>query len=96
MERLKQNVKGITASIVNGVSAVCSSVVATGLTAGLSSEGLRSLGFYLSLLTSSFYPPKANKNFKRNKNSWLSFASLHIITHDFSPLNAALYGTTNS
>ena len=50
MERLKQNVKCITASIVNGASAVCSSVVATGLTAGLSSEGLRSLGFYLRKL----------------------------------------------
>jgi len=52
MERLKQNVKSITASVVNGASAVCSSVVATGLTAGLSSEGLRSLGFYLNPLTS--------------------------------------------
>lgn len=57
MERLKQNVNSITASVVNGASAVCSSVVATGLTAGLSSEGLRSLGFYLSPLTSSYYSP---------------------------------------
>lgn len=48
MERLKQNVKNITASIVNGASAVCSSVVATGVTAGLSLEGLRSLDFYLN------------------------------------------------
>ncbi|MBA6296192.1 hypothetical protein [Colwellia sp. MB02u-9] len=51
MERLKQNVKSITASVVNGASAVCSSVVATGLTTGLSSEGLRSLDFYLNPLT---------------------------------------------
>ncbi|MGO2182904.1 MAG: hypothetical protein ACTH36_11385, partial [Pseudoalteromonas nigrifaciens] len=32
-----------------------------------------------------------HKHFKRNKNSWLGFASLHIITHYFSPLIAALY-----
>ena len=31
-----------------------------------------------------------NKAFKRNKNSGLRFASLHIITHNFCPLNAAL------
>lgn len=55
MKRLKQNVKSITVSIINGASAFCSSVVATGLTAGLSSEGLRSLGFYLNPLTSSNY-----------------------------------------
>jgi lipid-binding SYLF domain-containing protein len=55
MERFKQNVKCITASVLNGVSAVCSSVVATGLTAGLSLEGLRSLGFYLNLSTPSNY-----------------------------------------
>jgi len=55
MERLKQNVKCIIASVLNGVSAVCSSVVATGLTAGLSLEGLRSLGFYLNPLTPSSY-----------------------------------------
>jgi len=59
MARLQQNVKSITVSVVNGASAVCSSVVATGLTAGLSSEGLRSLGFYLSPLTSSHYLPKS-------------------------------------
>jgi len=66
MERLKQNVKSITASVVNGVSAVCSSVVATGLTAGLSSEGLRSLGFYLSSLTSSHCSPKSYKKIKKD------------------------------
>lgn len=32
----------------------------------------------------------ANKAFKRNKNSGLGFVSLHIITYNFSPLNAAL------
>jgi hypothetical protein len=31
-----------------------------------------------------------NKAFKRNKNSGLRFSSLHIITHNFCPLNAAL------
>lgn len=50
MQKSKQNVKIITASVVNGVSAVCASVVATGLTAGLSLEGLRSLDFYLNTL----------------------------------------------
>jgi hypothetical protein len=33
---------------------------------------------------------KHNKAFKRNKNSGLRFASLHILTHYFCPLNAAL------
>lgn len=33
---------------------------------------------------------KLNKIFKRNKNSGLRFAPLHIITHNFCPLNAAL------
>ncbi|ALS34843.1 hypothetical protein PTRA_b0348 [Pseudoalteromonas translucida KMM 520] len=33
----------------------------------------------------------ANKAFKLNKNSGLRFASLHILTHYFCPLNAALY-----
>jgi|TARA_B110000902_G_scaffold262825_1_gene340552 DNA-binding transcriptional MerR regulator len=33
---------------------------------------------------------KNNKAFKRNKNSGLRFASLHILTHYFCPLNAAL------
>jgi len=33
---------------------------------------------------------KYNKAFKRNKNSGLRFASLHILTHYFCPLNAAL------
>ena len=32
-----------------------------------------------------------NKALKRNKNSWLRFASLHIITNSFCPLSAALY-----
>ena len=32
-----------------------------------------------------------NKAFKQNKNSGLRFASLHILTHYFCPLNAALY-----
>ena len=31
-----------------------------------------------------------NKAFKRNKNSWLRFASLHILANHFCPLNAAL------
>ena len=35
----------------------------------------------------------ANKAFKRNKNSGLRFASLHILTHYFCPLNAALSGS---
>lgn len=35
-------------------------------------------------------PKKYNKAFKRNKNSGLRFASLHILTHYFCPLNAAL------
>lgn len=51
MERLKQNVKMIAASVVGGAGSVCSSVVATGLTAGLSSEGLCSLGFCLNPFT---------------------------------------------
>jgi len=55
MDGLKQNVKSITASVVNGVSAVCSSVVATGLTEGLGSKGLGSLGFYLSPLASPYF-----------------------------------------
>ncbi len=32
----------------------------------------------------------SNKAFKRNKNSWLRSASLHIIANNFCPLNAAL------
>ncbi len=53
MERLVQNVKHFTSAMFNGVSAVCSGVVATGLTSGLSS--LQS--FYLSplFLTLVFY-----------------------------------------
>tara|TARA_R110000772_G_scaffold157794_2_gene268970 strand:- start:519 stop:968 length:450 start_codon:yes stop_codon:yes gene_type:complete len=31
-----------------------------------------------------------NKNFKRNKNSWLGSASLHILTNYFCPLKWAL------
>jgi len=65
MERFKQNVKCIAASVLNGVSAVCSSVVATGLTAELSLEGLRSLGFYLNPLTPPIIPNKANKSLYR-------------------------------
>lgn len=33
---------------------------------------------------------KHNKNFKRNKNSWLGSASLHILTNYFCPLKWAL------
>lgn len=33
---------------------------------------------------------KANKHFKRNKNSWLRFAPLHIIANNFCPLKWAL------
>ena len=50
MERFKQNIKHITTTVINLVSAVCLSVVATGLTTGLSLEGLHSLGFHLNPL----------------------------------------------
>lgn len=62
MERLKQNVKCITASVANGVSAICASVVATGLTTGLGSEGLLSLGFYLSPLIPACYTNKSSSD----------------------------------
>ncbi len=51
MDRLKQNVRNISASTLVGVSAVCSGVIATGITTGSSLEGLRSLGFFLSSLS---------------------------------------------
>jgi hypothetical protein len=35
-----------------------------------------------------------NKHFKRNKNSWLGSASLHILTNYFCPLKWALYVAT--
>jgi len=48
MERLEQIIKHGIAAVTNGVSAVCSGVVATGLTSGLSLEGLSLLGFHQS------------------------------------------------
>lgn len=45
---LGQNIKHGIAAVTNGVSAVCSGVVATGLTSGLSLEGLSLLGFHQS------------------------------------------------
>ncbi|WP_201420402.1 hypothetical protein [Vibrio parahaemolyticus] len=48
MGKLVQNVKLLVASLVNGVSAVCSGVVATGVAAGLSLESGSSLGFHLN------------------------------------------------
>ncbi|TOH78147.1 hypothetical protein CGI72_22850 [Vibrio parahaemolyticus] len=51
MERVIQNVRVLMASLLNGVSAVCAGVVATGVGAGLSLESASSLGFYLSLLS---------------------------------------------
>lgn len=48
MEGLVQNVKYVTSAVVNGVSAVCSGVVATGVTSGLNLESLSSLGFFLN------------------------------------------------
>ncbi|ELI1835926.1 hypothetical protein WKW71_19470 [Vibrio alginolyticus] len=50
MERFVQNVKYFAAAVVNGVSAVCSGVVATGVTSGLNLESVSSLGFFLSPL----------------------------------------------
>ncbi|WP_198595310.1 hypothetical protein [Vibrio splendidus] len=46
-----QNVRVLLASLLNGVSAVCAGVVATGVGAGLSLEGASSLDFYLSLFS---------------------------------------------
>jgi len=40
--------------------------------------------------------PHLNKHFKRNKNSWLGSASLHIITNNFCPLKWALVARTKS
>ena len=48
MERLVQNVKYFASAVVSGVSAVCSGVVATGVTSGLNLESISSLGFFLS------------------------------------------------
>ena len=48
MDIFKQNVRNIAASTLVGASAVCSGVIATGVTTGSSLEGLRSLGFFLS------------------------------------------------
>ncbi|MEQ2354138.1 hypothetical protein [Pseudoalteromonas piscicida] len=48
MEGIVQNVKYFTSALIYGVSAVCSSVVATGVTSGLNLESLVSLGFFLS------------------------------------------------
>ncbi|ELB1989969.1 hypothetical protein [Vibrio parahaemolyticus] len=45
-----QNVKYFTSAVINGVSAVCSGVVATGVTSGLNLESVRSLGFFLNPL----------------------------------------------
>ncbi|QMV14323.1 hypothetical protein Vspart_01578 [Vibrio spartinae] len=75
MERLVQNVKYVASAVVNGVSAVCSGVVATGVTSGLNLEGLRSLGFYLNLLPSSlispcFYTTKLTRRLSRTANTW--------------------------
>lgn len=53
MEGLVQNVKYVASAVVNGVSAVCSGVVATGVTSGLNLESLGSLGFFLNLLALS-------------------------------------------
>ncbi|HAS6834696.1 TPA: hypothetical protein GRI49_23025 [Vibrio parahaemolyticus] len=50
MERFVQNVKYFASAVVNGVSAVCSGVVATGVTSGLNLESVSSLGFFLSPL----------------------------------------------
>jgi hypothetical protein len=50
MERFVQNVKYFASAVVNGVSAVCSSVVATGVTSGLNLESVSSLGFFLNPL----------------------------------------------
>ena len=47
MDRLIQNVKYLSASVVNGASAICSSVLASWLAAGLSPD---LLGFHLSSL----------------------------------------------
>ncbi|EPE0814625.1 hypothetical protein ACSI5G_004291 [Vibrio vulnificus] len=46
MERFVQNVKYFASAVVNGVSAVCSGVVAS----GLNLESVSSLGFFLSPL----------------------------------------------
>ena len=51
MEKVMQNVRFLMASLLNGVSAVCAGVVATGVGAGLSLDGESSLGFYLNLFT---------------------------------------------
>lgn len=56
MEGLVQNVKYVASAVVNGVSAVCTGVVATGVTSGLNLESLGSLGFFLNLLTLSKKP----------------------------------------
>ncbi|HIF9499046.1 TPA: hypothetical protein ACX6SJ_003542 [Photobacterium damselae] len=42
--------KRFASAIVNGVSAVCSGVVATGVTSGLNLESVSSLGFFLNPL----------------------------------------------
>lgn len=56
MERFVQNVKYFASTIVNGVSAVCSGVVATGVTSGLNLESVSSLGFFLNpLLTTELH-----------------------------------------